>query len=387
VAGYLIWALVALELWHSRNVSALLRTPQHRWVATLCMISFLFGFAARAKAFRQRADSVFNLSSLAVTTVSALVLLSLGPSGTTPALLVVIAAMVGAMYRPAMVVAIVGALNIAFLAELITRWHFDGVSFTFLVYGTFQAFALLTTSARVRAERISAELRDVNAQLLATRELLAEAARDGERLRVSRELHDVAGHRLTALALNLEVLGCAGEVSQGRAWQICRGLVAELLTDLRSVVANLRRNDGIDAREALRRIADAFPSPQIHLNFTERVRIDTAERADAIVRAGQEGITNAVRHARARNIWVSLTQNNEAVHLEVRDDGACKNPGRIGNGLRGMQERIESLGGGVWKPTLRPRTDTGCTSWCRQRHDHEHSGRSRGRSRSRTRRS
>ena len=347
VAGYLIWALVALELWHSRNVSALLRTPQHRWVATLCMISFLFGFGARAKAFRQRADSAFNLSSLVVTTVSALVLLSLGPSGTTPALLVVIAAMVGAMYRPAVAVAILGALNIAFLAELLTRWHFDGLSFTFLVYGTFQAFALLTTSARVRAERISAELRDVNAQLLATRELLAEAARDGERLRVSRELHDVAGHRLTALALNLEVLGCAGEVSQGRAWQICRGLVAELLTDLRSVVANLRRNDGIDAREALRRIADAFPSPQIHLNFTERVRIDTAERADAIVRAGQEGITNAVRHARARNIWVSLTQNNEAVHLEVRDDGACKNPGRIGNGLRGMQERVESLGGRV----------------------------------------
>ena len=347
VAGYLIWALVALELWHSRHVSALLRTPQHRWVATLCMISFLFGFGARAKAFRQSATSALNLSSLAVTTASALVLLSLGPSSATPALLVVIAAMIGAMYRPAVAVAILGALNVAFLAELITRWHLNGPSFTFLVYGTFQAFALLTTSARIRAERISAELRDVNAQLLATRELLAETARDGERLRVSRELHDVAGHRLTALALNLEVLGYADEVSERREWQISRGLVTELLTDLRSVVANLRRNDGIDVREALRRIADAFPSPHIHLNLNKRVRIDTAERADAIVRAGQEGITNAVRHARARNIWVSLTQNNEAVHLEVRDDGACKDPRRIGNGLRGMQERVKSLGGRV----------------------------------------
>lgn len=160
-------------------------------------------------------------------------------------------------------------------------------------------------------------------------------------------MHDVAGHRLTALALNLEVLGYADEVSERREWQISRGLVTELLTDLRSVVANLRRNDGIDVREALRRIADAFPSPHIHLNLNKRVRIDTAERADAIVRAGQEGITNAVRHARARNIWVSLTQNNEAVHLEVRDDGACKDPRRIGNGLRGMQERVKSLGGRV----------------------------------------
>lgn len=238
-------------------------------------------------------------------------------------------------------------LNLAFWVILVTRWHFTGLSLTFLIYGTFQVFVLLSTSARVRAEQISAKLRVVNAQLLATRELLAESARDGERLRVSRELHDVAGHRLTALALNLELLGLRCGVSQRHEWQVSRELVTGLLADLRSVVANLRRNDGIDVRAALRRIADAFPAPRIHLNLSEHVRVDSTERAEVIVRAGQEGLTNAVRHANARNIWLSLTQDQSSVRLEVRDDGAPREPHPVGYGIRGMQERVESFGGCV----------------------------------------
>lgn len=347
LAGYVIWALVALGLWHSGNVSSFRGPQRHLWTAALCMLSFLCAFGLRARAFGQRTTSASNVFSVAVTSTSALVLLYLGPSGMTPALLVVIAAMVGAMYRQSVATSILAVLNLAFWVILVTRWHLAGLSLTFLIYGTFQAFALLSTWARVRAERISAELRDVNAQLLATRELLAETARDGERLRVSRELHDVAGHRLTALALNLELLGHHCGVSERREWHVSRGLVTDLLADLRSVVASLRRNDGIDVREALRRIADAFPTPKIHLNLTEHVRVDSAERAEVIVRAGQEGLTNAVRHASAHNIWLSLTQEEDSVRLEVRDDGTPRELHPAGYGIRGMQERVESLGGYV----------------------------------------
>jgi signal transduction histidine kinase len=213
------------------------------------------------------------------------------------------------------------------------------------IYGVFQAFALLTTLDRMRAQRISRELRQVNAQLLATRELLAESARDGERLRVSRELHDVAGHRLTALALNLELLGQEAGLSQRREWLVSRDLVTGLLSDLRSVVASLRRHDGIDVREALRRIADAFPAPRIHLDLDQPVRVDGADKAEMVVRAGQEGLTNAVRHASARNIWLSLNQDAKALRLEVRDDGNSPGAFSMGYGLLGLQERVELLGG------------------------------------------
>lgn len=318
-----------------------------RATAVLCMFSFLAGFMLHARAFADRVRTARNIVSLALMVASALALLALGPSTFTPILLVVIATVIGAIYPPRAAVTALALLNLVFLAVLVTRWRNGSPGFVLFIYGLFQAFALLTTLDRMRARRTSRELREVNAQLLATRELLAETARDGERLRVSRELHDVAGHRLTALALNLELLGQEVGLSHRREWLISRGLVTELLSDLRSVVANLRRHDGIDVREALRRIADAFPTPRIHFDLDESVRVDGADKAEMIIRAGQEGLTNAVRHANARNIWLSLVQDAKTLRLEVRDDGISQRAHVMGYGLRGMQERVELLGGRI----------------------------------------
>ncbi len=347
LAGYLVWVTVAIGLWRETPHGTPAEWTTERAIAGVCMLFFLAGFGLRARGFAEHARDARNIASLFLMIVSALALLALGPSTFTPILLVVIAVAIGAIYPPRVAVTALVLLNLAFLAVLTTRWANVSAAFVLFIYGLFQAFALLTTLDRMRAQRISRELREVNAQLLATRELLAESARDGERLRVSRELHDIAGHRLTALALNLEVLGQEAGISQRREWLISRGLVTELLSDLRSVVANLRRHDGIDVREALRRIADAFPAPRIHLDLDQAVRVDGADKAEAIVRAGQEGLTNAVRHANARNIWLCLDQNGKALRLEVRDDGTSSGAHVVGYGLRGMQERVELLGGRV----------------------------------------
>jgi signal transduction histidine kinase len=339
-AGYLAWATVAIGVWRLPPVSTSFGETAGRTVGVLCMLAFVVGIM-------RRGSDAGSIKSLSLMVVSELVLLTLGPSSFTPVLLIIIAAAVGAVYPPRIALAALVALNLTFLGILVARWRIADPGFMLLFYGSFEAFALLTTLERVRAERVSRQLREVNAQLLATRELLAESARDGERLRVSRELHDVAGHRLTALALNLELLGKEPWVSQRREWLVSREMVSKLLAELRGVVANLHRHDGIDVREALRRIAGAFPAPQIHLSLDERVRIDGADRATAIVRAGQEGLTNAVRHANARNIWLSLGREAESLRLEVRDDGTCRGMHVVGRGLRGMQERVELLGGRV----------------------------------------
>ena len=340
LAGYLAWAAVAIGLWRVPPVWTPLGETTGRTVAALCMLAFVGGIMRRGR----DGGSIISLSLMVVST---LVLLALGPSSFTPILLIVIAAAIAAVYRPGIAVIALVALNLAFLAILVARWRIADLGFILLVYGSVEVFALLTTLERARAERVSRELREVNAQLLATRELLAESARDGERLRVSRELHDVAGHGLTALALNLDLLGQEVSVSKRREWLVSRDLVSKLLSELRSMVANLRRHDGMDVREALRRIAEAFPAPQIHLNLDERVRVDGADRAAAIVRAGQEGLTNAVRHANARNIWLSLSREEETLRLEVRDDGTSRGSYVVGHGLRGVQERMDLLGGRV----------------------------------------
>jgi signal transduction histidine kinase len=344
VAGYLAWATVAVGLapdWTRLGGTA------GAAVAAICMVCFIVGLGIRATAVAQQPKAARNTIALSLMIASALALLAFGASNFTPILLIVIAAVIGAVYRPRMAVLGLVLLHLAFAAILVTRWRVTNPVFVVFIYGLFEAFAVLTTLERARAEEVSCQLREVNAQLLATRELLAESARDGERLRVSRELHDVAGHRLTALALNLELLGQGAEVSQRREWLVSRGLVTELLAELRSVVASLRRHDGIDVREALRRIADAFPAPRIHLRFDECVRIDGAEKADVIVRSGQEGLTNAVRHAHARNIWLSLSRDGKALQLEVCDDGTPPQAHAVGYGLRGMRERVELLGGTV----------------------------------------
>ena len=340
LAGYLAWAAVAIGLWRVPPVWTPLGETAGRTAAALCMLAFVGGIMRRGR----DGGSIISLSLMVV---SALVLLALGPSSFTPILLIVIAAAIAAVYRPGIAVIALVALNLAFLAILVARWRIADPGFMLLVYGSVEVFALLTTLERARAERVSRELREVNAQLLATRELLAESARDGERLRVSRELHDVAGHGLTALALNLDLLGQEVPMSKRREWLVSRDLVSKLLSELRSVVANLRRHDGMDVREALRRIAEAFPAPQIHMNLDERVRVDGAEQATAIVRAGQEGLTNAVRHANARNIWLSLSREEETLRLEVRDDGTSRGSYVVGHGLRGVQERMDLLGGRV----------------------------------------
>jgi signal transduction histidine kinase len=347
LAGYLVWVTVAIGLWREMAHGKPLEWTTARAIAVVSMLFFLAGFGLRARGFAEHARDARNFASLFLMIASALALLALGPSTFTPILLVVIAVAIGGIFPPRAAVMALVLLNLAFLAVLMTRWANDGPGFVLFIYGVFQAFALLTTLDRMQAQRISRELREVNAQLLATRELLAESARDGERLRVSRELHDVAGHRLTALALNLELLGQGAGIAQQREWLVSRDLVTELLSDLRSVVASLRRHDGIDVREALRRIADAFPAPRIHLDLDELVRVDGADKAEVIVRAGQEGLTNAVRHANAGNIWLSLNQDAVTLRLEVRDDGASSGALSAGYGLLGLQERVELLGGRV----------------------------------------
>lgn len=347
IAGYAASAAVAIGLWRQPPGGIPLGMTVRGVGAALCMILFVAGFAMRVSASDQRVRDARSILSLTMMMAAALALLALGPGGFTSILLVIIAAVIGSRYRTRAAVIGLVLLNLAFLAIVLLLWRISDPGFVWLVYGLFQFFALLMTLQRVRAEQVSQQLREVNAQLLATRELLTESARDGERLRVSRELHDVAGHRLTALALNLDLLGQEDGPSQRREWRVSRGLVTELLAELRSVVASLRRHDGIDVREALRRIADAFPAPHIHLELDERVRIEGAERADAILRAGQEGLTNAVRHADAHHIWLSLSQDQHAVRLEVRDDGTFRGVPSAGYGLRGIRERVELLGGSI----------------------------------------
>jgi len=184
----------------------------------------------------------------------------------------------------------------------------------------------------------------VNAHLLATRSLLDESARDSERLKLARELHDVAGHKLTALKLNLTALQRegGGHASVDSAAQ----LATELLADIRGVVAQIRQHDGLDIRDALTQLVAHLPAPpRIHLAIQDDARASSVAQAEALLRVVQEALTNSMRHSGARNVWVELAREGTQLRLRVHDDGRVALPLTEGFGLAGMRERLSQLSG------------------------------------------
>ncbi|MBO9717309.1 MAG: sensor histidine kinase [Pseudoxanthomonas sp.] len=215
-----------------------------------------------------------------------------------------------------------------------------------LFYVGFSAFVLTTGYVAKQQAEARDEQRRLNAELRATRALLAESARVNERTRISRELHDLLGHHLTALSLNLEV---ASHMTEGRAQEHVRQantLARLLLTDVREAVSQLRdASGGIDLSAALRPLADHVPALDVTLEVESPLAIDDPERAHVMLRCTQEIITNVVRHAGARHLAIRVWREAGAIVLEASDDGQGADGVVPGNGLRGMRERLQQCGG------------------------------------------
>jgi len=263
-------------------------------------------------------------------------------SGTLPVLLIIVAAQMAVVYSPRATLLSVLLINLPLAWLLALRWQWDDMLSGLLAFGGFQAFAALTLSYAKRAELARDESQRINAELLATRRLLLESARGEERLRLSRELHDVVGHKLTALKLQLRMQARQGE---DRAAAECERLADELLADVRGVVGTLRRHDGIDLQQALTALVPALPHPQVRLELAPEARAAGLEQAQALLRCAQEGLTNALRHSGAGHIAIRLAAEEQGIVLSVEDDGHAQAAPQPGNGLRGMRERLEHLGG------------------------------------------
>ena len=217
-----------------------------------------------------------------------------------------------------------------------------------LLYAGFSLFIYVTSLVARQQAQARDEQRRLNAELRATRALLAESARVNERTRISRELHDLLGHHLTALSLNLEV---ASHLTEGRAQEHVRQahtLARLLLTDVREAVSQLRdASGGIDLAAALRPLADHVPALDIELEVQSPLAVDDPERAHVMLRCTQEIITHAVRHAQARRLRIRVWRQADALMLEASDDGQGAEALVPGNGLRGMRERIVQCGGSL----------------------------------------
>jgi signal transduction histidine kinase len=214
------------------------------------------------------------------------------------------------------------------------------------LYLGFIVLAFVASLVTKRQAEAREEQRRLNSELRATRTLLAESSRLAERMRISRELHDLIGHHLTALSLNLEV---ASHLVDGRAAEHvgkAQSVAKRLLGDVREVVSQLREGDSIDLTEALEALVEGVPGLAIHLQLPPRFSVEDPRRAQVLLRCAQEIITNTMRHAGARNLWLRFERSaDRRMSMHAHDDGHGATDFRPGNGLVGMHERLAEFGG------------------------------------------
>jgi signal transduction histidine kinase len=345
IAAYLVWLAIGLEIWRTPASGTGLLPAGLVWPCiVVAHAAFLLLFlAGRLHSWSTRQHQALAAMQLLV----ALAIVSAARYSSTPVLLIVVMAQNAALYTPPRLTFIFVATNVAQFVVFWRLWQVNAPLMLTLIHGSFQLFAIMTSWYAVTAQRSRDALAAANAELVATRSLLAESVRDAERLRLARELHDVLGHKLTALKLNLRLLSRDTLTGTEPALAISAQLADELLDDIRRVVQAQRQHQGIDLRRAIEALAAPLPRPQLHLQLSDAVRIADITQADVLLRSAQEALTNTARHSQAENLWIVVRQESGQLVLDMRDDGRGSGDIRFGAGLTGMRERVVAAHGSL----------------------------------------
>ena len=345
IAAYIAWVAVGSELWFA-DIKSTGLIPVNFVDATaitlhgVYLIFFIVCTTIEKNNLRQQ---ILALALVAI----ALSICAVSRFSSAPVLLIVASAVLASLFSPSRLVALFIFSNIGLFFIYRDLWLTDRPAMSTLIYSSFQLFAMLMAWYAHQADKRRDELILLNADLIATRSLLAETVRDSERLRLSRELHDVAGHKLTALKLNLTALARQPELTKHSGIETCTALADELLADIRGVVQQMRLHDGMNLHNAIEKMAASFPRPHLQLAIDETASYVPVQQAEVLLRTVQEALTNAARHSQAQQLWVVLQRENTQWLLRIRDDGRMASNWQKGNGLQGMAERLENLGGGL----------------------------------------
>ncbi|WP_372870585.1 sensor histidine kinase [Shewanella sp.] len=238
-------------------------------------------------------------------------------------------------------IAVAIALPMLYVActDLEYRWT-NGV-----LYSAYNLFALRLSWANLKESQANEANRQLLRELGATQTLLADTAKRDERLRISRDLHDIMGHRLTALNLQLELMRQLGGQPDPVQLDKAKTLAEDLMADVRRAVSDIRSLSGLDLSQSLSALVDDCDKPRVSLAIDDKVRCANASVAELLLRATQEAITNIRRHSQASECRVKIWRDHAFVYWQASDNGAMINTLEPGNGLKGMRERVEALDG------------------------------------------
>ncbi|MCC2307099.1 sensor histidine kinase [Cellulomonas chengniuliangii] len=238
--------------------------------------------------------------------------------------------------------------------------EFSGETGALMVLGL--AAIAVGASARNRRLHVADLVERANAIARET-EQRAQLASAAERALIAREMHDIVAHSLSVMVALADGAGAALTRSPTSA-QAAIDQLSETgraaLADMRRVLGVLREDDAqfgpTPGQTDLDELVGRFRLAGMHVQLSvsgDQLPADTGLQL-AVYRIVQESLTNALRHAQAGHVSVSIARTDQAVVVEVADDGGAGTPrsGRVaerggGRGVIGMRERATIYGGTV----------------------------------------
>jgi two-component system, NarL family, sensor histidine kinase DesK len=246
----------------------------------------------------------------------------------------------------------IDAIKILATIELtaFVTWRVFHLNGWFLVFANGLAFVVGITNIHFAQRNRSSK------KLLRAQEEIEHLATVAERERIARDLHDVLGHTLSVITLKSELAGKLIDRDPQRAGveiaEVER-ISRQALSEVRDAIRGYRAQ-GLVAELAQAKCTLETAGLIVQCDAATTVKLPAVQES-VLSLAVREAVTNVLRHAQARSCRMRLEQQNGSCRLEIQDDGRGSSNGE-GNGLRGMRERVEMLGG-----TLHRGTEAGTT--------------------------
>lgn len=216
------------------------------------------------------------------------------------------------------------------------------------LYGTFHLFAVIMQSAITAEQQAKQALAEKNLELQSAQQLLLAASRQTERTRIARNLHDLLGHHLTALTIQLQIASyhTDGEAKQqvDKSLQLAR----LLLSDVREAVSSMRDGTDLNLRQLLQPVVENLPeSLQIELDIPTELSVSSILQAQHFLMLVREAVSNTLKHAGASKLSIVARLEQQDLAVTITDNGKLVDNWQWGNGLTGMQERLAECGGSL----------------------------------------
>ena len=234
---------------------------------------------------------------------------------------------------------VIGLLLLQCGAIVAQSWFFHLSAWT---WSMGLGMSLLIGMNRLRME----QKHRADAKLRMAHEEIEQLAKTAERERIARDMHDVLGHSLSLIVLKSELAGRLLDSQPSRAALE----IAEIETAARQALAEVRktitgyRSEGFASE--LTRAAQVLKTAGVRLNKPAKAPYLTPRHEATLSLVLREAVTNIVRHADASECSIEVSTGRDSTQLVIADDGR----GDIrqeGNGLRGMRERVQELGGSL----------------------------------------